>query len=652
MPEANANTKLHAALALADRGFHVFRLKNNSKIPYGRGWQAEATNSEYLIKKLFENSDFNIGILTEHYDGQALVVVDVDTKEGKKGNETIENLDVLGYELPPTATSITASGGQHKFYTTGHPLKSGAHLLGPNVDIKSHGGYVVGAGSTIDGHAYRWEDSTQKPAPAPDWLIEKVGFPRPPAPKTDAPATLVIDAATAIERARRYLTDTAPPAIQGNGGNEATLKAALQIRDFAISEPLAIDLMHRYYNPRCQPSWNTDELERIIANAYRYAQNPLGSSSAHAEFEAIPDEDIPATPASEERQKLFYRWFDDIHPRVNYIPLVENLLDQGSMSVMYGESNTGKTFVAMDIAFHIATGRSWHKNRTAQGSVLYIAAEGGRGAEDRVTALQKHYRVADVPLALVPCPVNLFTPKHNDIEAILQLITQAEAERGPMKLIVVDTLARVMSTGNENSGEDMNRLVNNIDHIRNTTKAHLMVVHHSGKDTAKGARGHSSLRAATDTEIEIVENTVRTRKQRDMGFAPPIGFKLKPLEIGKTAYGETLQSCVVELGPVVSADSEFKLDHRDAIALQSLKETPGRHSERRQCLLVDQKEWATTCKNFDIGLIPGAVSWPTEEKSFLKAFKRSRDRLVGFGLIREIADKQWVVEKSDTGDTE
>ena len=76
-------------------------------------------------------------------------------------------------------------------------------------------------------------------------------------------------------------------------------------------------------------------------------------------------------------------------------------------------------------------------------------------------------------------------------------------EKGEIALIVVDTLSRAMAGANENTSEDMSQFIKNCDILRNISNAHLMIVHHTGKDAAKGARGSSALKAALDTEIEL-----------------------------------------------------------------------------------------------------------------------------------------------------
>jgi len=123
-----------------------------------------------------------------------------------------------------------------------------------------------------------------------------------------------------------------------------------------------------------------------------------------------------------------------------------------------------------------------------------------------------------------------------------------------------------MGSGNENAPNDMGAFVKNIDHIRAATNAHLMVIHHSGKDVAKGARGHSSLRAATDTEIEINAFTAITKKQRDQDFGQPIGFRLQQVEIGKNKQGQSITSCVVQPANV-SVIKDFSKEALDPTSL-------------------------------------------------------------------------------------
>jgi len=189
--------------------------------------------------------------------------------------------------------------------------------------------------------------------------------------------------------------------------------------------------------------------------------------------------------------------------KLNELPkrryLIKDILDEEAFSVVYGASNSGKTFFALDIACHVALGWIWQKKKVKKGSVIYIAGEGGLGISERLEAFRKHHRLNNygniyiIPQALILIGENDYT------ENFLELVKNIT----DIKLIIIDTLARSMNDGDENYAGDIGKFVQNCDIIRLKTKAHIMVIHHTGKDERKGARGSSALKAAIDTEIQI-----------------------------------------------------------------------------------------------------------------------------------------------------
>jgi hypothetical protein len=146
-------------------------------------------------------------------------------------------------------------------------------------------------------------------------------------------------------------------------------------------------------------------------------------------------------------------------------------------------------------------------------------------------------------------PIDLRSNDAN-LKELLALVRAAEQQTGEKCVwVIVDTLSRAMAGGDENSPVDMGRIVAAADRIRAETSAHFTYLHHTGKDAARGARGHSLLRAATDTEIEVASNSMTITKQRDMegGFA--IGFGLVDMRIGDDHAGNPIKSAVVEWKP-------------------------------------------------------------------------------------------------------
>ena len=251
--------------------------------------------------------------------------------------------------------------------------------------------------------------------------------------------------------------------------------------------------------------------------------------------------------------------FDSVTTGQGAVDFVEDTLTEGGMSVVYGDSNTGKTFWAMNLAVHVALGRQWEGKDVDQGGVVYCALEGGSGVLNRVLAFRKENPfLTGTPFSIVPTSINLFdSAKH--LQVLAATVMRAAANMGcPIKLLVIDTLARAMAGGNENASDDMGALVSNADALRKATGAHVMFIHHTGKDAARGARGHSSLRAATDTEIEVSREqgsdfaNVRVTKQRDLEGGQEYAFTLKTVVVGVNRRGKDITSCVVVSHEVVA----------------------------------------------------------------------------------------------------
>lgn len=256
------------------------------------------------------------------------------------------------------------------------------------------------------------------------------------------------------------------------------------------------------------------------------------------------------------RKKLPFDWGSAIarDPGEELREIVEDLLTAGGLSVMYGESNSGKTFLATHLAFSVVEGIPCLGKRVERGAVIYVAAEGSASIRQRIRAYRVRHRGRELKaFGLVSTALNLLSPSA-DIDALVALVAEKAAEIGmPVLLIIVDTLARVMLGGDENTAVDMGRLVTAGDRIRRDTGAHVMFIHHSGKDALRGARGHSSLRAALDTELEVTKDegaklhVLEVRKQRDLGsVGARLCAKFVVVELGTNQWGNQITSCVVE----------------------------------------------------------------------------------------------------------
>lgn len=239
--------------------------------------------------------------------------------------------------------------------------------------------------------------------------------------------------------------------------------------------------------------------------------------------------------------------------------MIGGMLGSEQFAMIYGESGSGKSFLAFDMAMHYALAREWMGRKVKGGGVLYIAAEGKSSWANRVEAFCQTHEIdeekrATTPFGFVLETINLGRAGNGDVAAVI-----AACERWgnrldtAIDLIIVDTMARATPGSNENDAADMSAFVSNMDTIRKATHASQLIVHHSGKNAALGARGHSSLRAAVDLELEVerIEGNrlLRIRKSRDGsddGDEQPFG--LVPVEIGRDDDGEPITSCIVKPG--------------------------------------------------------------------------------------------------------
>jgi len=286
---------------LIAKGFKVFPLKQNAKTPLISNFKERAADTAVDAQKywfdpvLGQVQPHNIGILTDSYQDGSLLVIDIDVK--KDGFRTLTELELNGRDFPVTWTQRTPSGGTHLIYRTKEPVRQGTDVLGQGIDIRSRGGYIVGAGSVIDGKKYTLENGVAL-ADAPEWLIDACQE-REVERRTVAKETLHTDSAAAVRRAKDYLIK-ARPAIEGQGGDARTFAVAARCKDMGVSATKALELMLEYWNPRCAPPWSFNELERKVENAYYYGKNDAGADTPENDFTATSDDEILELPKSED----------------------------------------------------------------------------------------------------------------------------------------------------------------------------------------------------------------------------------------------------------------------------------------------------------------------------------------------------------------
>ena len=227
---------------------------------------------------------------------------------------------------------------------------------------------------------------------------------------------------------------------------------------------------------------------------------------------------------------------------------IRNVLPESGIGVLYGPPACGKSFLSLHMLGHVAAGTDWFGNRVTSCPVVYVALEGQSGIRQRSIAYRKIFS-------------GLFNEVHERMRYVISRLDILEpADRRDFcaslqaagfkdGIVCVDTLNRAAPGADENDSREMGRIISALQDLQRCLGGLIMAVHHSGKDSAKGMRGHSSLLAAVDVAIEVKRNgkarSWEVLKSKDGTDGKALDFKLDVVEIGEDDMGDPITSCYV-----------------------------------------------------------------------------------------------------------
>ena len=270
--------------------------------------------------------------------------------------------------------------------------------------------------------------------------------------------------------------------------------------------------------------------------------------------------------------------------------LIHGFFESDSMSLLFGDPAAGKSFVAIDLAACIATGKDWHGHKTKQGAVIYIAGEGMNGIKKRFKAWSLHNKTE---LNNAPLFVSERSAQLSD-EALAK--EAADVVSGICSgwnvtpaLIVIDTLARNFGAADENSTRDMNAFITNVDSLlRIPYNACVLIVHHAGHGDKNRGRGSSALKGALDAEYSVVKHnrtsaiegeiqtiSLHSTKMKDAPPPQPKAFDLVAVHIGTcSGTGQDIGSAALsqsDYDPLKQQDIAAGIKGASNTALDCLK---------------------------------------------------------------------------------
>lgn len=253
--------------------------------------------------------------------------------------------------------------------------------------------------------------------------------------------------------------------------------------------------------------------------------------------------------------------------------LIDELLPEHGLTIVYGEPGAGKSFIVLDMALRIAHGMDWHGSAAKQIGVLYIAGEGRHGLGKRVKGWRREHAVegANAPFKLLPIAVHMLdTPSLGKLKRTIAAVAQEVGFQ--IGLVIIDTVSRSIAGQDENKQEAMSLFVDGCADIQNFTNGAVIGVHHSGKDSSRGMRGSTVLLGGCDTSLRITKDEqqrakIEVEKQKDAEEAAPIYMEMKKVEwvAGLGKEESTLVPTRSEPPVVVAGKIELNKEHRTAL---------------------------------------------------------------------------------------
>lgn len=233
--------------------------------------------------------------------------------------------------------------------------------------------------------------------------------------------------------------------------------------------------------------------------------------------------------------------------------LIEGVIEQNSLAMLYGPPGSGKSFVALDIALCIAYGKPWAGHNVTSGSVIYVAAEGYQSLKRRLEAWMTYYGVTpsrDIIFMIEPVDLTGGSKsfEHFMLEGVGGIVGGEEVfeyfegelvpvdmkDAPPVRLVVFDTLARCIVGADENDAKDMGRVIQWVDKLRDKYEVHIepavLLIHHNSKNSHL-ERGSTVLRGATDTMMHLSKDAeglvIRCTKQKNDEEFKPVAMNIK-----------------------------------------------------------------------------------------------------------------------------
>lgn len=280
--------------------------------------------------------------------------------------------------------------------------------------------------------------------------------------------------------------------------------------------------------------------------------------------------------------------------------LVQDLIELGGSCSFAGFTQSGKSFLVIELAFCVARGLPFFGRDVKQGLVIYQVGEGATGFLKRVEGYAQDRAIENreaIPLVILPQKINLFVDD-KDTDALIAECKAWEAYHGiKLRMLVIDTFNKATRGSNEISGQDNGKINDRVERIARECDCTVVVVDHL---SAQGRlRGHTSKSDDMTTCIKVLiteradGNNRKVRKlqldkNKDGENGLSISFVLRQVSLGFDDAGHPVTTCVVDApdGDEEELTKQGKLSLNQSQMLRTIKDTAEIEGERAPAEMV------------------------------------------------------------------
>ncbi len=359
--------------------------------------------------------------------------------------------------------------------------------------------------------------------------------------------------------------------------------------------------------------------------------------------------------------KLRFLSYDDMLAMEDPEWLVDSLIGKATSALLFGKSNSFKSFLGIDIACSVATGTDWHGHHVGVPCrVLYIATEGARGVgKQRIPGWMEAHGTDEAlrrNVCLFPDEVSIDNPEWvNDLIDAAAIVGARDtiakggkvldldaAKRNAFGLVVIDIFGASM-TGPETSDETARAWVRSVNRIMKEVGCAVLTIAHTGWADNTRARMHTHFWGSFDTRLKAegdkdsLTTVLTIDRHKDAESGGQWGFRLDNLTLPN---GQT--TLVPRLCDEVETTQKRRVSGKPAVALQALSEALIDQGKTiagpnyPACFVVSLDEWRAMADRHGLTESDNA-------EAARKAFNRARTTLLEKGLIKQFDNHVWKV---------